>query len=294
MPTLTLPAKPPFSFRSVIYSHGWMQLAPFAYDEAAASLSWVDRLPSGRVLEVRAREAPGGIALETIGRLIKAEQSGLEARASWMFGLDMDFSEFYARARKEPKLAGAEKSARGRILRSPAFFEDVVKTILTTNTLWGATKRMTANLVTQFGEPLPSDPDKHAFPTPARLAAAAEAQLRTETRLGYRAPYILELAVRTAAGDLDLEALRTSDLPTPELRKELMGIKGVGGYAAANLLMILGRYDYLTVDSWARKMVSQEWYGGGPVDTPEVEAHFEKWGKWKGLAYWFWEWSNPS
>jgi len=294
MPTLTLPAKPPFSFRSVVYSHGWMQLAPFVYDEPSATLSWIDRLPSGRVLEVRVREALGGIALETAGRLTKAELSELEARAAWMFGLQMDFSEFYARARREPKLANAEKSGRGRILRSPTLFEDVVKTILTTNTLWAATKRMTANLVTQFGEPLPSDPGRHAFPTPSRLAAATEAQLRAETRLGYRAPYILELAARTASGELDVESLRTSALPTPDLRKELMRIKGIGGYAAANLLMLLGRYDYLTVDSWARKMVSQEWYDGRPVEPPEVEAHFEQWGQWKGLAYWFWEWSNPS
>jgi 3-methyladenine DNA glycosylase/8-oxoguanine DNA glycosylase len=294
MPTLTLPAKPPFSFHSVVYSHGWMQLSPFAYDESASTLAWVARLSTGRVLEVRAREVPGGIALEVAGKLTRVEQSELEAQAFWMFGLGMDFSEFYALARKEPKLASAKKSARGRILRSPTLFEDVVKTILTTNTLWGATKRMTANLVNQFGEPLASDPNKRAFPTASRLAAATEAQLRAETRLGYRAPYIQELAVRTASGELEIEALRTSDLPTPELRKELMRIKGIGGYAAANLLMILGRYDYLTVDSWARKMVSQEWYGGGPVDTPEVEAHFEKWGKWKGLAYWFWEWSKPS
>jgi 3-methyladenine DNA glycosylase/8-oxoguanine DNA glycosylase len=294
MPTLTLPAKPPFSFRSVVYSHGWMQLAPFAYDEPSAALSWTDRLSSGRVLEVRARQAAGGIAIETRGVLGKADRADLEGRASWMFGLEMDFSKFYALARKEPKLASAEKAARGRILRSPTFFEDVVKTILTTNTLWAATKRMTANLVGQFGEPLSSDPDKHAFPTPERLAPVTEETLRAQTRLGYRAPYVRELAVRTASGELDLESLRTSGLPTPELRKELMRIKGIGGYAAANLLMILGRYDYLTVDSWARKMVSQEWYGGAPVDTPEVEAHFEQWGKWKGLAYWFWEWSKPS
>jgi 3-methyladenine DNA glycosylase/8-oxoguanine DNA glycosylase len=271
-----------------------MQLAPFSYDEPSASLAWIDRLSSGRALEVRAREAPGGIALETAGSLSKPEQAELRERAAWMFGLEMDFSEFYALARSEPKLASAEKTGRGRILRSPTLFEDVIKTILTTNTLWAATKRMTLNLVTQFGDPLPSDPARHAFPTPERLATAAEAVLRAETRLGYRAPYIPALAARVACGELDIEALRTSDLPTPELRNELMGIKGIGGYAAANLLMLLGRYDYLTVDSWARKQVSQEWYGGQPVGQAEVEARFEKWGKWKGLAYWFWEWSNPS
>jgi 3-methyladenine DNA glycosylase/8-oxoguanine DNA glycosylase len=56
--------------------------------------------------------------------------------------------------------------------------------------------------------------------------------------------------------------------------------------------MILGRYDFVPVDSWAMKMVSHEWYGGEAVGQAEVEAAFERWGDWKGLAYWFWDWSR--
>ena len=40
------------------------------------------------------------------------------------------------------------------------------------------------------------------------------------------------------------------------------------------------------------KMVSQEWYEGRPVGPAEVAAAFERWGAWKGLAYWFWDWSE--
>ena len=61
-------------------------------------------------------------------------------------------------------------------------------------------------------------------------------------------------------------------------------------HVAANLLMMLGRYDYLPVDSWARKVVSIEWFDGQPVEDAQVEAAFEPWGEWKGLAYWFWDW----
>ncbi len=55
--------------------------------------------------------------------------------------------------------------------------------------------------------------------------------------------------------------------------------------------MILGRYDFLPVDSWALKVVSHEWYAGEPIGKKEVEAAFERWGKWKGLVFWFWDWS---
>jgi 3-methyladenine DNA glycosylase/8-oxoguanine DNA glycosylase len=102
---------------------------------------------------------------------------------------------------------------------------------------------------------------------------------------------VLELARDVASGRLDLDSLKTADLPTPQLRKRLLTIKGVGQYAAANLLMLLGRYDFLPIDSWALKLVSHEWYDGEPVGSAKVEAAFERWGEWKGLAYWFWDWS---
>jgi len=108
--------------------------------------------------------------------------------------------------------------------------------------------------------------------------------------MGYRAPYVNELSQRVASCSLDLEALKHSTLPTTELRKELMGIKGVGGYAAANLLMLLGRYDYVPVDSWALKIVSTEFYGGEKITPKQVLSTFAKWGKWQGLVYWFWDW----
>ena len=124
-------------------------------------------------------------------------------------------------------------------------------------------------------------------------ATDAEA-LRSTVRLGYRAPYVLELARDVASSTFDLESLKTVDIPTIQLRKRLLSIKGVGGYAAANLLMILGRYDFVPIDTWALKMVSHEWHGGEQVGQAEVEAAFERWGEWKGLAYWFWDWSYVS
>jgi len=104
----------------------------------------------------------------------------------------------------------------------------------------------------------------------------------------------LELARAVDTGEMDLEALRRTELPTTELRRRLLAIKGIGGYAAGNLLNLLGRYDYLPVDSWALKMVSQEWHGGQAVTPADVEAAFAEWGEWKGLAYWFWDWDQPA
>jgi 3-methyladenine DNA glycosylase/8-oxoguanine DNA glycosylase len=283
---LTLPARLPFNFLSVVNSHGWVQLAPFRFDEAGQALSYTDQLANGRVLEYRIREASKGVKVEAAGRLSRSEQNEIAEKVAWMFGLDQDFSAFYKAARKEPKLRRVEKLARGRMLRSPTFFEDVVKTILTTNTLWAATRRMASNLVAAYGD----GSGLQAFPRPAKIAASGPGVLKDAVRVGYRAPYIHELALRVAARELDIESFKTSSLPTPDLRKELMKMSGVGPYAAANLLMILGRSDFIPVDTTVLKAVSYEWYRGKPVTAKEVEKRFEKWGEFKGLAFWFWDW----
>jgi hypothetical protein len=125
---------------------------------------------------------------------------------------------------------------------------------------------MNLNLINQYGPSLASSDgqtEKRAFPSPAQIAASSPEVLREAVRVGYRAPAIYELAVRVASGELDLESLKTSDLPTLELRKELLKIKDVGPYAAANLLLILGRGDFIPIDSWALKLVSHEWFDGG-------------------------------
>jgi len=288
---IALPARPPFSFPAVINSHGWSSLAPFQKtDDHPNAIRYIDRLDTGRVVELHIFARDGGVGVATRTPLSSQEQDEVSRKVSWMMALDQDFSGFYARARQEPKLAHVEAGAGGRVLRSPTLFEDIVKTILTTNTLWAGTIRMVDTLVRLYGEPLEGDPSRCAFPTPARLALLDEETLRSEARLGYRAPYILELARRIASRELELESLKMTQMTTSDLRVLLMSIKGVGGYAAANLLMILGRFESIPVDSWALKLVSHEWYGGEPVEPAQVQAAFEAWGEWKGLAFWFWDW----
>ena len=300
----TLPARKPFKFYSVVHSHGWLQLAPFSFDEDSNTLSYILRLSNGRVIELNLSDGKkDGVIVET-DRLKKSERNEVTDVVNWMFGLDMDFSAFYAASRTDPKLAHVKKQALGRVLRSPTLFEDVIKTILTTNTLWTATINMTRRLVDEFGASLngglssPKGISKpkveasktKAFPTPEAIAASPPEYIKEKIRVGYRAPAIHQLATRVAKGEFDLESLKTSILPTLELRKELMTINGVGPYAAANLLMILGRHDFIPIDSYALKMVSHEWYKGKSITAKEVEKRFEKWGEFKGLAFWFWDW----
>jgi len=286
---ISIESKFPFNFKTVVTSHGWCQVKPFHWREEEEILEYILQLSNGKVIKLEIAGIPEGINFETI-LLSEKERKEVVGMLHWMFGLDIDLSSFYQSIKGYPQLVHVEKNSMGRILRSPTFFEDVVRTILTTNTLWSATIRMTANLVEQYGETFSEEPERKAFPNPACLAQTSEEQLRKETRLGYRAPYILNLAKQVESTDLDLESFKTSNLATSDLRKELLKIQGVGPYAAANLLMILGRSDFLPIDSWALKVVSHEWFNGETIIPSNVQEAFEEWGQWKGLVFWFWDW----
>jgi 3-methyladenine DNA glycosylase/8-oxoguanine DNA glycosylase len=287
--SITVKKPKDFNLPAVVRSHGWFQMPPFSETEDHG-LGYVIRLSTGKVLRFEVHSLSDQLRIDSTEMLNEGEQEELTRSISWMLALEQDFTEFYTLARSEPKLAKMVDRMAGRVLRSPTLFEDVIRTMLTTNTLWKHTLRMCREINTRYGDSLQCDPDQHAFPTPQQLAQVDEPTLREECRMGYRAPYVAELAQRAAAGELELEVLKLSSLPTLELRQELMRIKGVGGYAAANLLMLLGRYDYVPVDSWALKVVSKEFFGGEKITPKQVLSTFERWGKWQGLVYWFWDW----
>jgi 3-methyladenine DNA glycosylase/8-oxoguanine DNA glycosylase len=143
---------------------------------------------------------------------------------------------------------------------------------------------MVSKITTEFGESFAEG--RHAFPTPAQLASTRESTLRTRCKTGYRAPYLLELAERVASGSLPIEHWRESSLPTQELFDSLRTIKGVGPYAAGNILKLIGRYDYLGLDSWVRTKFAELHSRGRKVKDRTIERAYARHGKWRGLFFW--------
>lgn len=291
MPHLILTARPPFRFESVIHSHGWYQLAPHHWAPEAGRFQTVERLSTGRVVTVAMTGRPAGLEARVPGRLTRAEQAELTHRLTRMFSLEADFSGFYALADQEPRLAHCRPLAFGRLLRSSELFDDVVKVMLTTNIQWAGTRRLAAALVKHYGEAAPEAPAQRAFPTAERIARSREATLR-RLGLGYRAPYLLQLARGVAGGAVDLAAITAPERPTALVRKDLLRLPGIGPYAAATLLGLLGRYDHIGVDTEALSAVSRGFHGGRPVEAKDVHAAFERWGPYQALAYWFWDYDG--
>jgi 3-methyladenine DNA glycosylase/8-oxoguanine DNA glycosylase len=207
----------------------------------------------------------------------------LAAVVRHMLRLDEDLSAFYARAAGDGALAWAADGA-GRLLRSPTVFEDVVKTICTTNCAWSATVRMVSALVEHLGEPA-RDGNGHAFPTPAAMAAAGEDFYADVARAGYRGAYLRTLAADVVSGALDLEALADPELGDDEAAERLLALPGVGPYACAHVMMLLGRYGRLVLDSWTRPTYRR--VAGRPRVTDKgIERAFRRYREYAGLAFW--------
>jgi 3-methyladenine DNA glycosylase/8-oxoguanine DNA glycosylase len=291
---LILETPPDFNFKTAVFSHGWCELQPFALDQENWRLSYVFTAPEP--IPATVSDAGGRLEVEIEGA--SADEAALAKIARdvrHMLRFDEQLGDFYRLTRREKRLAWVARMSAGRLLRSPTVFEDLVKTICTTNCSWALTKIMTANLVEKLGAPAPGG--RRAFPTPEAMAAVPPDFYRDEIRAGYRAPYyeiragyrapyFAELAEQVAAGRLDPESWLASDLPTNELKKQMKAVKGVGDYAAENLLKLVGRYDGLALDSWLRSQFYKKHNAETVCGDREIENFYEKFGPWRGLAIW--------
>lgn len=274
--TLYIDIPEDFSFRATVYSHGWCELAPFALDTDKWRLSYV--FTDGKnVTPATIYEEEKRLGIDLANMKIKPEKIIRDVRH--ILRLDDDLSGFYAAVAGNERLEWVTHRRAGRMLRSPTVWEDLVKTMCTTNCSWALTKIMVNNLVAKLGS-------KGAFPTPKAMADQDEAFYRAEIKAGYRAPYFIELAQKVAGGQLDPEQWLHSDLATPELKKAMKTVKGFGDYAAENLLKLVGRYDGLALDSWLRSQFYKNHNKGKICKDIKIERHYNKYGEWRGLVIW--------
>jgi N-glycosylase/DNA lyase len=266
----------PVDFARTIVSHGVAELPPNRVD-----------LP-GRILETTLPTARGArtVHITAHGQKLRIEGSAdpkLTRTVAHMFRLDEDLSAFYELVR-EDDLAWCTVGA-GRMLRAPTVFEDVVKTICTTNTAWSGTRKMTSALVDNLGIEAPGG--ARTFPSAEAMADADEALYRDVIRAGYRGPYLKTLASDVAEGRLDLEALNDPELPDDEIAARLLALPGVGPYAAAHIMLTsLGRYSRLVLDSWTRPTYVKLAGARRALKDATIERRFKRYGQWAGLAFW--------
>ena len=271
MTRVRIPLPSDFSFDGVVRSHGWYDLPPFSYNREKG--------------ELRTRVESADVSFRAGGGRLVAESEALDRAAlariaRRVFALDVNLDGFARSIAGEPDLARALASGRGRILRAPTLFEDAVKMLLTTNCSWAATKGMVIRLIDVAGA------GGQAFPSPRAVASFSVSKLKAKVRCGYRAESLARLARRVASGRLDLAQWERSETSAEAIRSAIQSEHGFGPYAAEGLLRILGRHDYLALDSWVRQEYRRRYPGPRRTTDRAIARRYARYGAHRGLALW--------
>jgi len=287
-----LPARGRFDLRATVLSYGYYELPPYRWEDGRRPvLRRAERLASGAVYLLEMRQTARGVTLKATGHDADEAEilAPLAARMRKALRLDEDLAPFHRLCRAEPALRPIARIGLGRLLRGTSLFEDVVKAIAWTNTTWPAAVSMITRLG-RLGASCPADRRLRAFPT-ARAIVRAGTALREMTGLGYRVPYLVKLAAEVLAGARDLERLETSaaTMPTADLARELLGIRGVGPATAGYVLMMLGHYDRPAIDRATLRYAAALYRGRRPTER-QLRRRMARHGAWSGLVCWFAQW----
>lgn len=283
--TIRVPAD--YVFVRDVCSYGYFILAPNRWDPARGVLERVLALSGGPVkLTLAQPEARPGAPLRVHAdrALLRTEQSEAKAALGRMLRLGEDESEIADFHRVDPRWRA---SGRGRLFRSPSLFEDLVKTITTCNIAWPSTVAMNQRLCTSLRT-------RGAFPDAEKLARTRPETLRTRCRVGYRDARIVEIARRYRDGAIDEAWLADPATPDRDVERALRALPGIGPYAAANVMQLLGRYSALPLDTESVRHARVVLAMAGEDDRAllaRLRAHYAAFGRHAFRSYWFELWA---
>jgi N-glycosylase/DNA lyase len=229
----------PIDLALTVASHGWVHLEPWRWEAETGTLSHVERIAGAPGTIALTQRDPSTLSVTWDG-FIGADPAEILRRAARWVSADWDpAAAIAALGAGFADEAALIARGGGRILRCSTFYEDFVKTVLTVNTSWSGTCRMSAALV--------AEPGDGAFPEPAAILDYGEERLRRLAKLGFRAPVVMAATQRL----LDDGAIDAAGNGHPERldHEYLVGLKGIGPYAAAHCRMLLQDFSRIPVDS---------------------------------------------
>ena len=202
------------------------------------------------------------------GRLVSFAQSGdslyvigadeADFNAIWrrFLSLDEDYASIHGELlslSSNPALKRAIEYGSGiRILRQEPW-EAICSFIISQNNNIPRIKGIIRALSEAAGEKLGEG--VYAFPTPEAVVALGEDGLRA-LKVGFRAPYIMDAALKAASGSLDFSQI--SSLATKDAEKALCAVKGIGPKVAdCALLFGFSKYDAFPIDVWMKRVIEK-------------------------------------
>lgn len=283
MPSMiSINTPPDYVLARDVCSYGYFLLAPNHWDVKRRVLIRPLDLPSGMATFTIAQPGKRGTPVKAASdrALSRPDRAAATLMIARMLRLDdAGVRDFH---RVDPRW---KRSGRGRLFRSPTFFEDLIKTVTSCNVAWPSTIRMNERLCAVFNP---------AFPRATQIARKRPATLRARCGVGYRDARIVELSRLVASRAVDPDWFEDPSTSDDAVHEALLDLPGIGPYAAANVMQLLGRYARLPVDTETVRHARTVLGMSGTTRQIEkaVHAHYDPFGPHKFRAYWFevWQW----
>jgi 3-methyladenine DNA glycosylase/8-oxoguanine DNA glycosylase len=302
MSRFSAPAPAGYILRRDVCSYGYFVLSPNHWDPRSETFWRVLDLAGGPVrLRIAQPGRCGALEVSASRKLSAPEKREAAALLARMLRLDEPpgaIREFHA---VDPRW---KRAGRGRLMRSPTFFEDVIKTVTSCNVTWPSTVNMNRRLCEVLGRPVERDvpgmsgAPTHSFPPPEKVARARASTLRARCRVGYRDARIIEIArlftLPARRGGIDAAWFEDPATPDAEVYGALLELPGVGPYAGANIMQLLGRYAHLPLDTeglrHGRSVLGYR--GNDRAVMKHLHRHYEPFGAHRFRSYWFELWAH--
>lgn len=259
------------------HTHGWINLAPFSWDETHSRLEFALLMASKAVdvsiqqddhsieavicSETKINSKPLKCLDYTLARIL-----GLEEETTGLFKTAILIGGSY------PKLM---RKGAGRLLRGATLWEDAAKTLFTTNCSWALTQKMCEKICSSaFSIPSPSG--RYPFPLPSFIAKESPSDLRKKLPVGYRAEY-LKLLAKVFRDDPELSGLESGKHSYEEASNLAAKLKGFGPYARTHLLIIAGYYEKIPIDSEVLGYIKGHFKSRHAIKF--IERRYRAWGR---------------
>ena len=214
---------------------------------------------------------------------VERDTSDFEAFLRHYLDLNRDMCTIRELIDIDPHIHRAITAYWGMRILNQDVWECLASFVLSQNNNVPRIKAIIQNLSQRFGEKIAlGDQVDYTFPS-AGVLAEAGADALFECGTGYRAAYLWEISLATAAGTLNFEKLKS--VPYELAKRELMRFKGIGEKVADCVcLFSLGHMEALPVDVWIKRIIEQV-YLGKQASISEIREFGESYfGKHLGYA----------
>jgi len=267
-----------FSLRKTVLSHGWINLPPYKYDYENNILIRTEFVNSNLMeLFISQKDNYIRVKVKSKVKLDNFTKNEIKKKIQNIFQLNIDLNEFRTLAKKSnKKIFRYLNAGGGRFLTGLSLFEDVVKTLLTTNTTWNQTVNMTQNFISQFNKIKYKTPMICGFPTYCEFKRIKPIKVIKGLRLGYRNEYLINIINKF----LEKEGFVNDDKLT--IANELKKVKGLGRYSIAHIKCLMGIFDEIPIDSEVIKYAKLKGIGHS---EKQITEYYQKYEQYAFLAY---------